>query len=132
MKNRSFKTLGGLVFLLSFLFLMKYLIINSIIPLIKMEDRIIFSSSIAICLISFPLMFYVMTGSIYFFIFNKTPKFNKLLIKYLTMLAIASFIMSFPIPFYIDYKLKSNGYVVCDRISWMSPNTYVKDLSLCK
>ncbi|CAH22068.1 DUF1240 domain-containing protein [Yersinia pseudotuberculosis] len=132
MKNRLFKTLGGLVFLLSFLFLMKYLIINSIIPLIKIEDRIIFSSSIAICLISFPLMFYVMTGSIYFFIFNKTPKFNKLLIKYLTMLAIASFIMSFPIPFYIDYKLKNDGYVVCDRISWMSPNTYVKDLSLCK
>ncbi|WP_449489585.1 DUF1240 domain-containing protein, partial [Yersinia pseudotuberculosis] len=129
---RLFKTLGGLVFLLSFLFLMKYLIINSIIPLIKIEDRIIFSSSIAICLISFPLMFYVMTGSIYFFIFNKTPKFNKLLIKYLTMLAIASFIMSFPIPFYIDYKLKNDGYVVCDRISWMSPNTYVKDLSLCK
>ncbi|WP_157793237.1 DUF1240 domain-containing protein, partial [Yersinia pestis] len=25
-----------------------------------------------------------------------------------------------------------NGYVVCDRISWMSPNTYVRDLSLCK
>ncbi|MBO1591624.1 DUF1240 domain-containing protein, partial [Yersinia pseudotuberculosis] len=23
-------------------------------------------------------------------------------------------------------------YVVCDRISWMSPNTYVKDLSLCR
>ncbi|MBO1568156.1 DUF1240 domain-containing protein, partial [Yersinia pseudotuberculosis] len=20
----------------------------------------------------------------------------------------------------------------CDRISWMSPNTYVKDLSLCR
>ncbi|WP_155490999.1 DUF1240 domain-containing protein, partial [Yersinia pseudotuberculosis] len=27
---------------------------------------------------------------------------------------------------------KSNSYVVCDRISWMSPNTYVKDLSLCR
>ncbi|WP_258179867.1 DUF1240 domain-containing protein, partial [Yersinia pseudotuberculosis] len=95
-------------------------------------DRIIFSSSIAICLISFPLMFYVMTASIYFFIFNKVPKFNKLIVKYLTMLAIASFIVSFPIPFYIDYKLKNDGYVVCDRISWMSPNTYVRDLSLCK
>ncbi|WP_050548672.1 DUF1240 domain-containing protein, partial [Yersinia pestis] len=127
-----FKTLGGLVFLLSFLFLMKYLIINSIIPLIKIEDRIIFSSSIAICLISFPLMSYVMTASVYFFIFNKVPKFNKLIVKYLTMLTIASFIVSFPIPFYIDYKLKNNGYVVCDRISWMSPNTYVRDLSLCK
>ncbi|WP_423841837.1 DUF1240 domain-containing protein [Yersinia pestis] len=22
--------------------------------------------------------------------------------------------------------------MVCDRISWMSPNTYVKDLSLCR
>ncbi|WP_444823364.1 DUF1240 domain-containing protein [Yersinia pseudotuberculosis] len=132
MKNRLFKTLGGLVFLLSFLFLMKYLIINSIIPLIKIEDRIIFSSSIAICLISFPLMFYVMTGSIYFFIFNRMPKFKEIIIKYLAMLMIASFIVSLPVSFYVDYKLKSNGYVVCDRISWMSPNTYVKDLSLCK
>ncbi|WP_146134681.1 DUF1240 domain-containing protein, partial [Yersinia pseudotuberculosis] len=60
------------------------------------------------------------------------PKSRKIVIKYLTMLAIASFIMSFPISLYVDYKLKSNGYVVCDRISWMSPNTYVKDLSLCK
>ncbi|EIS77132.1 hypothetical protein YPPY72_3344, partial [Yersinia pestis PY-72] len=47
------------------------------------------------------------------------------------MLAIASFIISLPVSFYVDYKLKSNSYVVCDRISWMSPNTYVKDLSLC-
>ncbi|WP_238378188.1 DUF1240 domain-containing protein, partial [Yersinia pestis] len=29
------------------------------------------------------------------FVFNKEPKFNKLIVKYLTMLAIASFIMSF-------------------------------------
>lgn len=48
------------------------------------------------------------------------------------MLAIASFIISFPVSLYIDNKLKNDGYVVCDRISWMSPNTYVKDLSLCK
>ncbi|XWY10350.1 DUF1240 domain-containing protein [Photorhabdus asymbiotica UENP] len=29
------------------------------------------------------------------------------------------------------YKLKSENYLVCKRISWTSPNTYVKDIKLC-
>ncbi|WP_016673144.1 DUF1240 domain-containing protein, partial [Yersinia pestis] len=78
-----------------------------LISLIRMEDKITFSSSIVICLISSPLLFYATAGSVYIFVFNKEPKFNKMIVKYLTMLAIASFIMSFPISFYVDYKLKS-------------------------
>ncbi len=131
MKNRPFNILFGMIIFSIVLFMM-YLVFLCIISLIRMEDKITLSSSIVICLISSPLLFYATAGSVYIFVFNKKPKFNKMIIKYLTMLAIASFIMSFPIPFYIDYKLKNDGYVVCDRISWMSPNTYVKDLSLCK
>ncbi|WP_157835550.1 DUF1240 domain-containing protein, partial [Photorhabdus australis] len=27
---------------------------------------------------------------------------------------------------------KNDGYLVCDKISWMSPTTYVKDIKLCE
>ncbi|MCC8413149.1 DUF1240 domain-containing protein, partial [Photorhabdus laumondii] len=47
------------------------------------------------------------------------------------VIAIVSFFLSFPLSFYVDYKLKSENYLVCERISWMSPNTYVKDIKLC-
>ncbi|MGP9294441.1 DUF1240 domain-containing protein [Yersinia pseudotuberculosis] len=131
MKNRLLKTLGAII-VLSILTPMMCLVNIYIIELIKMEDEITFSASIFISFISSPLVFYALVGSIYVFIFNRMPKFKEIIIKYLTMLAIASFIISLPVSFYVDYKLKSNSYVVCDRISWMSPNTYVKDLSLCR
>ncbi|CNK95840.1 DUF1240 domain-containing protein [Yersinia pseudotuberculosis] len=131
MKNRLLKTLGAIIVLL-ILTPMMCLVNIYIIELIKMEDEITFSASIFISFISSPLVFYALAGSIYVFIFNRMPKFKEIIIKYLAMLMIASFIVSLPVSFYVDYKLKSKGYVVCDRISWMSPNTYVKDLSLCR
>ncbi len=82
--------------------------------------------------ISFPLIFYAISGSIFFFVFDRLPKFNKPIIRYLTMLMIASFIVSFPISFYVGYKLNNDDYLVCDKISWMSPTTYVKDIKLCE
>ncbi|MBQ0211759.1 DUF1240 domain-containing protein [Providencia rettgeri] len=36
-----------------------------------------------------------------------------------------------PIAFAVNYYLKDEGYLTCDRISWMSPTTYVKNISLC-
>ncbi len=131
MNNRLFKTLGAIIALLIFT-PMIYLVSTYIISLIKMEDIIKFSGHIFIAFLSSPILLYSLVGSVWFFIFNKLPKFNKFIIKYLSIPMFLSFIVSFPISFYVDYKLKSKGYVVCDRISWMSPNTYVKDLSLCK
>nr|WP_207627219.1 DUF1240 domain-containing protein [Photorhabdus tasmaniensis] len=111
---------------------MMCLVINSVVSLILMKDEIIFSSTVVICFMSFPLLFYSISGSIFFFIFDRLPKFNKLIVKYLSMLMIASFIVSFPISFYVSYKLKNEGYLTCDKISWMSPTTYVKNLSFCE
>nr|WP_254361153.1 DUF1240 domain-containing protein [Photorhabdus heterorhabditis] len=109
-----------------------YLVSDCIFSLILMKEKIIFSGTIVMYFISFPLIFYAISGSIFFFVFDRLPKFNKPIIRYLTMLMIASFIVSFPISFYVDYKLKNNGYLVCDKISWMSPSTYVKDIKLCE
>ncbi|WP_338066833.1 DUF1240 domain-containing protein [Xenorhabdus mauleonii] len=68
----------------------------------------------------------------FFFIFDRLPKYSEIIAKCLARLMILSFIMSFPISFYVDYKLKNDGYLICDKISWRSPTTYVKRLSLCE
>nr|WP_223281778.1 DUF1240 domain-containing protein [Xenorhabdus griffiniae] len=111
---------------------MIYLVGKGFFSLIFMKDEITFSSSVVIGFISSPILFYSISGSIFFFLFDRLPKYNNIIIKYLTRLMIASFIISFPISLYVDYKLKSEGYITCDKISWMSPTTYVKNLSLCK
>ncbi|WP_339414266.1 DUF1240 domain-containing protein [Photorhabdus cinerea] len=131
MNNKHVKISYGTILLLIVTPVM-YLVSDCIFSLILMKEKIIFSGAIVMYFISFPLIFYAISGSIFFFIFDRLPKFNKPIIRYLTMLMIASFIVSFPISFYVGYKLKNDGYLVCDKISWMSPTTYVKDIKLCE
>ncbi|OTA18920.1 membrane protein [Xenorhabdus beddingii] len=130
MKSKYLKSLGGIIVLLVITFII-HLIIKCVISLVLMKDEITFSGAMVIALMSFPIIFYSILGSVFLLLFGKISKFNKLIVKCLTMLMIASFIVSFPISFYVDYKLKSDGYFVCDKISWRSPTTYVKDLMLC-
>ncbi|MCT8345062.1 DUF1240 domain-containing protein [Photorhabdus kleinii] len=131
MNNKYVKITYGIILLLIVTSIM-YLVSDCVFSLILMKEKIIFSGTIVMYFISFPLIFYAISGSIFFFVFDRLPKFNKLIIRYLTMLMIASFIVSFPISFYVGYKLKSDGYLVCEKISWMSPTTYVKDIKLCE
>ncbi|MFD0706854.1 DUF1240 domain-containing protein [Photorhabdus akhurstii] len=131
MNSKYLKALGGVILLLFLIFLMCF-IIKSAVSLVLMKDEITFSSAVIISILSFPIIFYSLSGSIFFFIFDRLPKYNKILVKYLSRLMIASFVISLPISFYVDYKLKNDGYLTCDKISWMSPTTYVKNLLLCK
>ncbi|MDC9604022.1 DUF1240 domain-containing protein [Xenorhabdus griffiniae] len=131
MKNKHIKILGSLIMLIIVTSIM-IPVSESIISLVTMKDLIVFSGTVIMYSISFPLIFYSLSGSIFFFIFDRLPKYNKIIVKHLSRLMIASFIISFPMSFYVDCKLKSDGYVTCDKISWMSPTTYVKKLSLCK
>ncbi|HHQ6725244.1 DUF1240 domain-containing protein [Serratia fonticola] len=68
----------------------------------------------------------------FFLYFDRQPKYNTIISKHLIMIAFASLIFSFPISLYVNYKLIHDGYFTCDKISWMSPTTYAKDLSLCR
>lgn len=131
MNSKYLKALGGVILLLFLTFLMCF-IIKSAVSLVLMKDEITFSSAVIISILSFPIIFYSLSGSIFFFIFDRLPKYNKILVKYLSRLMISSFVISLPISFYVDYKLKNDGYLTCDKISWMSPTTYVKNLLLCK
>ncbi|HHQ6573794.1 TPA: DUF1240 domain-containing protein [Serratia fonticola] len=131
MKNKYWKIFGTIVLLVIFtgisLFICSY-----VISLILMKSEIKFSSSVFIVFFSSPLLIYILSGSVYFFVFDRLPKHNKITINYLTKLTLASILFSLPVSLYVNYKLKHDGYLTCDRISWMSPTTYVKDLSLCK
>ncbi|MCW7550863.1 hypothetical protein B5C26_16780 [Photorhabdus luminescens] len=131
MNNKYVKITYGIILLIIVTSIM-YLVSECVFSLILMKEKIIFSGTIVMYFISFPLIFYAISGSVFFFVFNRLPKSNKLIVRYLTMLMIASFIVSFPISFYVGYKLKSDGYLVCEKISWMSPTTYVKDIKLCE
>ncbi|MBP1001293.1 DUF1240 domain-containing protein [Serratia fonticola] len=131
MKNRYWKILGASALLAIFICL-SLLIYSYAISLILMEDEITFSASVFICFFATPLILYTFSCSVFFFIFDRQPKYNIIISKYLIMIAFTSLIFSFPVSLYVNYKLIHVGYFTCDKISWMSPTTYVKDLSLCR
>ncbi|WP_431223063.1 DUF1240 domain-containing protein [Serratia sp. L9] len=62
---------------------------------------------------------------------DKQAKMNNKLASSLAILAIIGTIISLFTSIYIDNKLKGNGYDVCQRTSWMAPDKFVKEISLC-
>ncbi|NHB61584.1 DUF1240 domain-containing protein [Photorhabdus sp. RW14-46] len=104
---------------------------ENLISLIKMEEKITFSGPVFIIFFSFPFLSYFIASVIFLNIKNRWPKHHDSFINCFGVIAIVSFFLSFPLSFYVDYKLKSENYLVCKRISLASPNTYVKDIKLC-
>ncbi|HHQ6573792.1 TPA: DUF1240 domain-containing protein [Serratia fonticola] len=131
MNNKYFKILLSTVLLIFFSFA-TLLVWQYVLALVFMEDEITFSASVLITFLSSPLLIYAMLSGIYFFIFNKRPKYDKGITRYFVYLMFTSFVISLPIALYVDYKLKHTGYLTCDRISWQSPTTYVTNQSLCQ
>ncbi|WP_338049116.1 DUF1240 domain-containing protein [Photorhabdus australis] len=96
-----------------------------------MEDKITFSGPVFIIFFSFPFLSYLIVSVIFLNITNRYPKHYDSFINCFLVISIVSFILSFPLSFYVDYKLKSENYLICKKISWRSPNTYVKNIKLC-
>ncbi len=108
------------------------------ISLFQMKDIIIFSGPIAMLTMAIPLVVYTCFGMTIEFSFGQKStsfkilmKYNKFIMRYLLYLGIAGFFISFPASFAVNIFLLDDGYKTCEKISWMSPTTYVKDLSLC-
>lgn len=121
--------LGILLFIVCFL--ISILIYDYVLSLFQMKDIIIFSGPIAMCAIGFPTVLYALGGSVYSIVFNRLAKYNKIIFKSLMYLLFLGIFSGVPIAFAVNYYLKDEGYLTCDRISWMSPTTYVKNISLC-
>jgi hypothetical protein len=131
MNNKYVKVFLVAVFFMLCLF-MALLTYQYVLSLVFMEDKITFSASVLMVFLSSPLLLYAVLSGIYFFIFNKRPKYDKGITRHLVYLMFLSFAISLPISFYVDLKLKNAGYLTCDKISWQSPTTYVTNLSLCQ
>ncbi len=129
-KKKAIHIICALFFLIltSFTF---FLTGEDLVSLVKMDEKIIFSSRVIIIFFFSPLILYYMVAVIFVKITGHYPKYHDSFDKYFGSIAIISLFLSFPISFYVHYKLKSDGYLVCPRISLTSPNTYVKDMKLC-
>ncbi|HBC6052492.1 DUF1240 domain-containing protein [Proteus mirabilis] len=129
--------------IVSIFFLILFIVIGILvygytISLFLMEDIIIFSEPIVMLTLGVPLVIYTCFAMrIDFFlgvksiVFMSLMTFNKLIMRYLVYLGLAGVLLSFPISFVVNIFLLDGGYKTCDKISWLSPTTYVKELSFC-
>ncbi len=129
--------------IVSIFFLILFIVIGILvygytISLFLMEDIIIFSEPIVMLTLGVPLVIYTCFAmTIEFFlgvksiVFMSLMAFNKLIMRYLVYLGLAGVLLSFPISFVVNIFLLDEGYKTCDKISWLSPTTYVKELSFC-
>lgn len=130
MENKYLKSISILITLLILILLYHFTYVN-VYSLINREDEITFTGFFVGAIGALPFVMYVIPGSLYLSITKKSPKFHKITMRFVGGLMIVSVIL---IPFfsiYITYKLTHEGYVVCEKISWMSPNTFVKAPATC-
>lgn len=131
------KSIGSIFFFILFIAI-GMLVYGYAISLFQMKDIIIFSGPIAMLTMGIPLVVYTCLAMIIEFSFGQKStcfkmlmKYNKFVMRCLLYLGIAGLFISFPVSFAVNVYLLDDGYKTCDKISWMSPTTYVKDLSLC-
>nr|WP_241826123.1 DUF1240 domain-containing protein [Photorhabdus khanii] len=129
--KRKVMNIIGAIFILSLMSLGVFVVVDSLYSLITMAEVIFFSNGIVIAFFFFPLIFYFLSFIIYFNLTSRIPKYHDICVNCLGMIAIVAFFLSFPTAFYVNYKLKNEDYLICPKISWSSPNKYVKDIKLC-
>lgn len=127
---------SGLFFIL-FLAL-SVLMYDYTVSLLEMRNEIIFSAQNLILTFSLPFALYAFFGMTVELFFGEESVFYKAIVKYKNIIMKVAFylffiglIASVPVSFAVNVYLLDNGYETCGKISWMSPTTYVKDLSLC-
>lgn len=135
--SRLVGVMGSVFFFILFVAI-GILVYGYAISLLNMKDVVIFSGPIVILIMGIPIILYscfIMIISFSFgqksTCFNIIMKYSKFVTRGLLYLCMAGLFISFPVSFAVNIYLLDNGYETCGKISWMSPTTYVKDLSLC-
>ncbi len=115
-----------------------FLVYDYTFSLLQMRDIIVFSGMIAILSLGAPFTLYAFMGMTIELVLGENSttfkimmRYNKSIMKYLYYLFFIGLIGGFPVSFLVNIYLLDNGYKTCEKISWMSPTTYVKELSLC-
>lgn len=125
MNNKYFNILASIILLL-IIIPIEYLSYKYINSYMVMAKEITFSASIFIAFLSIPLLIYALLSGLIYLVSGWRFKYDSLICRCLLIISVISVILSLPISFYVTYKLKQDNYVACDRISWMSPNNFVK------
>ncbi|MBA0205594.1 DUF1240 domain-containing protein [Pectobacterium aroidearum] len=104
---------------------------NGYLSFLQKSDVIIFSWKLGLMVFGSPLLFYFSYLAFYSTIKNEVPKMNNKLANSLAIIAIFGAVVSFFSSIYISYDLNDKDYKICPKNSWIAPNKYVKDISLC-
>ncbi|WP_390902832.1 DUF1240 domain-containing protein [Xenorhabdus bovienii] len=105
--------------------------IDEFLLVYHLSDVVVFSWRMFAILFFYPLACYFCIAIFYYLSFSKLPKKNNSIFKFLTFIGILGFVISFPVSWYADFKLKENGYITCYKKSLNVPNKYVKNKKLC-
>ncbi|MEQ1975120.1 DUF1240 domain-containing protein [Xenorhabdus sp. SGI240] len=122
--------------LISFLCLLIvfFVVFNSwkdLFSLVNFDERIYFSWRVFLFCFGFPIVFHMFFSVILICLINNPKSFINRFFKIFTRVFFVVFILSLPVSLYVDYKLKSFGYLTCNKKSWVAPNEYVRNINLC-
>ncbi|MDG0801655.1 DUF1240 domain-containing protein [Pectobacterium sp. PL64] len=98
----------------------------------KSSDIVTFSWKVGVLVFAAPLLFYFSYLAFYSAIKNEMARMNNRLASVLAVIAILGAVVGLFSSIYISYNLSDQDYKTCPKNSWMDPNKYVKDISLCK
>ncbi|WP_036768133.1 DUF1240 domain-containing protein [Photorhabdus australis] len=106
--------------------------VNDYISFITRNEIVTFSTKSAWFIWVSPLCMYFSLLLFKYLITKEKVVFNNKIGSIFGILAVIGFVFNLFFSFYVDFELKNENYFLCDKSSWMEPNKYVKDISLCK
>ncbi|WP_040149824.1 DUF1240 domain-containing protein [Photorhabdus akhurstii] len=128
-KNKA-KLYSGILLLIFMVVLSIFFSLNDYIDFFKHDSVITFSWKSAGAIWFSPVLIYI-SFILYRISLGKVKRLNSKIGDYISCVSIIGFILTLFVSFYVDDKLKLEGYITCSKSSWMAPNKYVKDISLC-
>ncbi|WP_256125230.1 DUF1240 domain-containing protein [Photorhabdus luminescens] len=120
----------GVLLLLFMTMLSIFFSLNDYVGFFKRDDVITFSWKSAGAIWFSPVLIYI-SFILYRISLGKVKRLNSKIGNYVSYVSITGIILTLFVSFYVDDELKSEGYLICSKSSWMAPNKYVKDISLC-
>ncbi|MDE9498550.1 DUF1240 domain-containing protein [Xenorhabdus bovienii] len=129
-KNKSILAIS-MFFLFLIINAALFFAVDEFLLIYNLSDVIVFSWRMFAVLFFYPLTFYFCISIFYYLFFLKLPKHNNSIFKFLTFFGILGFVISLPVYWYGDFKLKENGYITCYKKSISAPQKYAKNEKLC-
>ncbi|WP_162473715.1 DUF1240 domain-containing protein [Serratia microhaemolytica] len=129
--NRLFVILYAILFLAAGL-AGAFVSLDSYWAFFRLADRVEFSSMIGMFVFGVPILLYLSILCFLMAYKNQPIRMSNKLSKSLTILFAMGVIIGISSSVYVNHSLSNKGYIICDKISWMSPNQYVNNSKLCQ